>query len=162
MTGVQTCALPIYHYRDIAPPVQGTRGHQFAMYIVYQNHLPMMADYPAAYRGEPGLKFLVQVPTSWDETRVLHAEMDKCLVIARRKTDAWYVGGMTAGEERKLDLPLDFLGDGSFEAELYLDDAAEGPTSVTHRQQTVSAADTLRVLMSRSGGFAARLKRTAH
>jgi len=149
-----------YRFRDVAPPVQGTRGHQLAMYVVYQNHLSMMADYPAAYQGQPGLEFMVQVPTTWDETRVLHAELGLCLVIARRKGDAWYLGGMTAAKQQELDLPLDFLGDDSFEADLYLDDSATGPTSVTRRKQTVSSTDMLRVVMPRAGGFAARLVKT--
>ena len=151
-----------YKFRDIAPPVQGTRGHQLAMYVVYQNHLPMLADYPTAYRGEPEFEFLVEVPATWDETRVLHAELGKCIVVARRKGDAWYLGGMTAGEERKLDLPLHFLGDRDHKAELYLDNPADSPTAVTVRKKTVSAADTLRVVMPRSGGFAAQLKPTEH
>ena len=101
--GMRSVLPEDYQPRDKAPPVQGTRGHQLAMYVVYQNHLPMMADYPAAYRGQPGLEFLVEVPTTWDETRVLHAEVGRCLVIARRSGDAWYLGGMTAGEGRELD-----------------------------------------------------------
>ncbi|HUG67149.1 MAG TPA: glycoside hydrolase family 97 protein [Pirellulaceae bacterium] len=148
-----------YRFRDVAPPVQGTRGHQLAMYVVYQNHLPMMADYPQAYRGQPGLEFLVEVPTTWDETRVLHAELGQCLVIARRKGDAWYFGGMTADQQHELDLQLDFLGKGSFEAELYQDDPAGGPTAVTRRKQIVAATDKLRIVMPPSGGFAARLLR---
>lgn len=147
--------------REKAPPVQGTRGHQLAMYVVYQNHLPMLADYPAAYRGQPGLEFLTRVPTTWDETRVLHAEMGRCLVIARRKGDAWYLGGLTAPQARDLALPLDFLDEGTFKAELYLDDPAGGPNSVKRRDQAVSAADTLRVVMPRDGGFAAQVIRTA-
>jgi alpha-glucosidase len=150
-----------YQFRDKAPPVQGTRGHQLAMYVVYQNHLPMLADSPSAYRGQPGLEFLTQVPTTWDETRVLHAEMGRCLVIARRKGGAWYLGGMTAAQGRELDLPLGFLGEGSLEAELYLDRPEGGPNSVTRRERTVSAADTLRVVIPRAGGFAARLVRIA-
>ncbi len=149
-----------YQFRDRAPPVQGTRGHQLAMYVVYQNHLPMMADSPSSYRGQPGLEFMTGVPTTWDETRVLHAEMGRCLVVARRKGDAWYLGGMTASQGRELDLPLGFLGGGSFGAELYLDHPAGGPTSITRREQTVSAADTLQVVIPRAGGFAARLMRT--
>ncbi len=149
-----------YHPRDKAPFVQGTRGHQMAMYIVYQNHLPMMADEPAAYRDQPGLKFLVDVPTTWDETRVLHAEPGQCLVIARRKGNNWYLGGMTANEKRDLNLPLHILGDGPFEAEFYLDHEAGGPTSLTRRNQTLSATDSLRVLIPPSGGFAGRLKPT--
>jgi alpha-glucosidase len=146
-----------YHPRDKAPPVQGTRGHQLAMYVVYQNHLPMMADFPDTYRGQPGLKFLVEIPTNWDETRVLHAEMGKCLVIARRKGKAWYLGAMTAAEPRELALPLKFLGQGTYTAELFLDDASKGPTAVTRRRSTVAAGDSLRVAIPRSGGFAGRL-----
>ena len=146
-----------YRWRDKAPPVQGTRGHQLAMYVVYQNHLSMLADYPAAYRGEPGLDFLVEVPANWDETRVLRAEMSRCLVIARRAGRAWYLGGMTAVEPRELDVPLDFLGEGSFAAALYLDDPAGEPTAIHQRRQLVSPGETLRIVMPASGGFAARL-----
>ena len=146
-----------YRWRDKAPPVQGTRGHQLVMYVVYQNHLSMLADYPAAYRGQPGLDFLVDVPATWDETRVLRAEMSRCLVIARRAGPVWYLGGMTAVEPRELDLPLDFLGEGSFAATLYLDDPAEGPTAIQQRKQSLSAGETLRIVMPASGGFVARL-----
>jgi alpha-glucosidase len=157
--GMRSVLPEDYRFRDKAPPVQGTRGHQLAMYVVYQNHLPMMADYPAAYRGQPGLEFLTQVPTTWDETRVLHAEMGLCLVIARRKGNAWFLGGMTAAQGRELDLPLGFLGDGSFQSEMYLDHPADGPTALTRREQKVSSVDKLRVAIPRAGGFAARLNR---
>lgn len=140
-----------------APPVQGTRGHQLAMNVVYLNHLPMLADYPAAYRGQPGFEFLTELPANWDETRVLHAEMGRSIVVARRKGDKWYLGGMTADQKQVLDLSLDFLGDGSFEAEFYLDNPAEGPTALTIRNQSVSKDDTLPVKMPPSGGFAARI-----
>ena len=150
-----------FRFRTKAPFVPGTRGHQLAMYVVYQNHLPMMADDPAAYRRQPELKFLVEIPSNWDETRVLHAEMSKSLVIARRKGDRWYLGGMTAAETRELELPLHFLGDDSFQTELYLDDPEKGPTTVTFRKQTVSTTDTLRIVMPPNGGFAASLTRIA-
>jgi alpha-glucosidase len=145
------------HFRDKAPPVQGTRGHQLAMYVVYHDPLPMMADYPAAYRGQSGLGFIVQAPTTWDETRVLHAEVGRCIVIARRKDKAWYLGGMTSTEGRELALPTDFLGEGRFEAELYLDRPAGGPTAIDVRKQAVSRAAPLRIAMPRAGGFAGRL-----
>ncbi len=148
-----------YRFRDVAPPVQGTRAHQLAMYVVYQNHLPMMADYPQAYRGQSGFEFMVQAPTTWDETRVLVAELDRCIVIARRKGDAWYLGGMTADKQQELDLRLDFLGNGSIKVELYEDDPVGGPTAVTRRKQTVATTDNLRVVMAPFGGFAARLLR---
>ena len=158
--GMRNVLPESYRFRDKAPPVQGTRGHQLAMYVVYQDHLPMMADSPTAYRHQPGLDFMTQVPTSWDETRVLHAEFGRCLVVARRRGDDWYLGGMTAIQGRELALPLAFL-EGTFKADLYLDSPAEGPTSLTRREQTVSSSDTLRIAIPRDGGFVARLTRRA-
>ncbi len=149
-----------YRFRDIAPPVQGTRGHQLAMYVIYQNHLPMLADSPSAYRNQPGWKFLIEVPVTWDETCVLHAEMGKCLVIARRNGEDWYLGGMAGGEARTLELPLDFLGDGTFQAELYLDNPKDGPTALAQREQTMSRTGTLQITIPRAGGFAARVTKT--
>jgi alpha-glucosidase len=148
-----------YAFRDIAPPVQGTRGHQLAMYVVYQNHLPMLADYPQAYRGQPGWKFLVDVPCTWDETRVLHAELDRAIVIARRSGDTWYVGGMTATEPATLRLPATFLSPGSHVAELYLDNPDAAPTSLIIMEQALTNKDTLDISMPASGGFAATIKR---
>ncbi|MEX0936398.1 MAG: glycoside hydrolase family 97 protein [Pirellulales bacterium] len=155
--GMRSVLPEEYRPRDVAPPVQGTRGHQLAMYVVYQNHLPMMADYPSAYRGQGGLEFLVDVPTIWDETRVLHAEFGQCLIVARRRQDAWYLGGMTANDAREIDIPLPFLGDGAFDADVYLDDEARGPAALTHRKQIVSANSTLSIAIPRCGGFVARI-----
>lgn len=143
--------------RNVAPLVQGTRCHQLAMYVVFENHLPMLVDYPAAYRGQPGLDFLAAVPTNWDETRVLHAEFGKCLVIARRKGADWYVGGMTADQAQSLQLALDFLPSGDFEAELWLDKPLDGATGVTRQDQRASSATPLDVSLSPFGGFVARL-----
>jgi hypothetical protein len=86
--------------------------------------------------------------------------MGKCLVIARRSGEDWYIGGMTAGEERALELPLDFLGDGTFRAELSLDNPKEGPSVLTEREQTVSKADTLQTNVPRAGGFVVVLRKS--
>src|SRR5204863_348957 len=53
--------------RNEAPLVMGTPTRMLASYVVYQNHLPMMADYPSAYRGNPALPVMVKVPTTWDD-----------------------------------------------------------------------------------------------
>ena len=157
--GMRSVLPENYKWRDKAPPVQGTRGHQIAMYVVYQNHLSMMADYPAAYRGEAGLDFMVDVPANWDQTRVLHAELGKCIVIARRRGEDWYIGGMTAAEPRELKLPLDFVDEGDFKVDVWLDDPGRGPNALDQRTATLSRGQMLEVAMPASGGFAARLKR---
>jgi alpha-glucosidase len=117
----------------------------------------MVADSPSAYRGQLHLDFLFSIPANWDETRVLHAEMGKCLVIARRRGDAWYVGGMTGREGRELELPLSFLAKGSYEASMYLDKPEGGPTALAVRRQEMTGTDTMKISIPPSGGFAARL-----
>ncbi|PQO34432.1 glycoside hydrolase family 97 protein [Bremerella cremea] len=143
--------------RDVAPPVQGTRGHQLAMYVVYQNHLSMLVDYPNAYRDQPGLDFLVDVPANWDETRVLHADFGKCLIIARRLGTEWYVGGMTADQPCQLDLSMSFLGNSPGKATWYFDDESGDPTSLEKREQMVAPDQVVPITMPASGGFVGRI-----
>lgn len=144
--------------RESAPEVQGTRAHQLAMYVVYENHLPMLADYPEAYEGQAGFDFLTGVPTNWDETRVLTAKPDRCVVVARRRGKDWYLGGMTGNDSESIDVPLSFLGAGNFDATLLLDVPSGRPTDLDQRNKTVDAADALSVEMSRGGGFVATIR----
>jgi alpha-glucosidase len=147
-----------YQFRDIAPPVQGTRGHQLAMYVVYQNHLPMLADSPTAYRGQPGFDFLVDVPCNWDETRVLHAEPGRCIVVARRRGKEWYLGGMTGNStSRELQIPLQFLSAQPHSAVLIVDDPSSGPSSINNRRDHLTNEGMLRVSIPPSGGFAGKI-----
>jgi alpha-glucosidase len=156
-SGGMRTVLPENHKpRNDAPMVQGTRGQQLAMFVVYENHLPMLADYPAAYRGQPGLEFLCKVPCNWDETKVLHAEFGKCIVVARRRGETWYLGGMTAGQPQTIDLPMSFLAEGSYTGEMIEDDPV-GPTKIALRRLNVMPSEKLKVTMPNSGGFVATI-----
>ena len=76
------------------------------------------------YIGEdPELEFFDNVPTVWDETRVLHAEIGKFGMIARKKGDAWYIGGINGTEARDLNVKFSFLDHGKkYKARIYSDD----------------------------------------
>jgi alpha-glucosidase len=108
--------------RNEAPLVIGTPCRTLASYVVFQNHLPMVADYPSAYRGHPALPVLAAIPTTWDDTRVLGGSVGEYVVIARRHGDDWWVGAMTNREARELTNSLGFLGKGRFRARIYRDD----------------------------------------
>jgi alpha-glucosidase len=60
-------SVPVEEFRprNEAPLVIGTPCRMLASYVVFQNHLPMVADYPSAYRGHPALPVLVAIPTMW-------------------------------------------------------------------------------------------------
>ena len=138
-----------------APLVIGTPARTLASYVVYQNHLSMVADYPSAYRGHPGLPILAAIPTTWDDTRVLQAELSKVIVIARRSGANWYIGVMGDQQPSGIDLHLNlgFLGPGRFRAEQFLDDE-QAPERYAIRDKEVTASRDLGLSLSPYGGGA--------
>lgn len=148
-------------YRPIwkGPEMMGTEMHQIAMFVVYENYLPMVGDYPEAYEEGGGIDLLRQIPVTWDETRVVNGLVGDYITIARRKGETWFVGSMTDGTARELSLPLDFLGDGEFTAEIYRDDpeAAYQPAKFVRESREVSAGDTLDLNLAPAGGHVVRI-----
>jgi alpha-glucosidase len=156
--GFRAVTRPAFRPTNVAPTVLGTRGHMLAMYVCFDNPTPMVADYPAAYEGQPGFDFLAAVPTYWDETRVLSGRIGETLVTARRKGKAWYVGGLSAGASREIDVPLSFLGRGHYAAKVWKDapDAQTHPNHLTIESSSVASRDTLRIRVAVDGGFMAQ------
>jgi alpha-glucosidase len=140
------------------PMVMGTRCHQLAMFVVYDSPLMMVCDDPAAYRNQPGLAFIRNVPATWDETRVIDGKIAEYILTARRNGDNWYLGGMTDWTPREASIPLSFLGQATFEAEIFQDaaDAETHPTGVTVMKRIVTGADSLSLRMAPGGGLAVR------
>lgn len=143
------------------PASQGTRCHQLAMYVVYLSPLQMLADTPTKYRKNPEcMPFLQAVPTTWDETVVLEAELGNVVAIARRNGDKWFIGALTDWNSRELTLKLDFLGKGNYTLSYW----ADGPKADTEATDTsigksvVTAGSDLRVKLAPGGGYAAILE----
>jgi alpha-glucosidase len=138
------------------PLVIGTPCRMLATYVVFQNHLPMMADYPSAYRGHPLTKVVAEIPATWDETRAVEAQVGQSVAIARRSGANWWIGAMTDRKQRELKLPLEFLGVGKFRAKIYQDDLA-APQRFARRSQDVTASDVLTLPLAASGGALVKL-----
>jgi alpha-glucosidase len=148
-----------FESRMPAPMVMGTRAHQLAMYAIYEAPIQMVSDTPAAYKNQPSFDFIKAVPSTWDETRVLNGVPGQYVTIARRHGQEWYLGSMTNWDVRSLDLPLTFLGNGSYTAEIYQDaeDANQAPTHVSIVKQKVSRSTHLKAQLASGGGYAVRL-----
>ena len=138
--------------RNEAPLVMGTPCRMLASYVVFQNHLPMVADYPSAYRGHPVLPVLAAIPTTWDDTRCLAGKVGEFIVIARRHGSEWWVGAMGGREPREVEIPLTFLGPGRFRAEIYRDDLSAA-ARFARRTVDVATADVLRASLAPAGGL---------
>jgi alpha-glucosidase len=142
--------------RNDAPLVMGTPARTLASYVVYQNHLSMVADYPTAYRGHPALATLAAIPTTWNDSKVLDAKVGEFVVLARRSGVSWHIGAMTDGKARAIKAPLRFLPSGQFGAELWRDDEA-AKHGVSRREAVVTSADELTLELGAAGGAYVKL-----
>ena len=101
---------------------QGTRCRQLAEFIIFDSPFSMLCDSPSNYMSEPECtKFIADVPTVWDETKVLDGKVGDYIVTARRSGDAWYVGAMTDWDARDMVVDLSFLPAGNYQIEVFKD-----------------------------------------
>ena len=155
--GFRSATREQFEPRPFKPMVMGTRCHNVALFVIYENPMPMVADSPEAYQGQAGFDFVKEVPTTWDETRFLQGKAGEFIVLARRKADRWYLGGITNWTEREIKIPLKFLGEGDFELRSWTDGevADTRPNEVAYDTQMVTANTFLHVAMKIGGGFVA-------
>jgi len=147
--------------RNDMPMVMTTRGQAVAMYVVYDSPHVMISDAPQSYYTPDGgwadgADFISEVPTTWDETRVLQGDIGEFIVSARRKGETWYLGAMTNEDGRTLDLPLDFLSQGTYEAKIWQDGADVSSLDISTRRVDHNAH--LQLKLAPSGGGVAVFK----
>jgi alpha-glucosidase len=139
---------------------EATIAHEIALPVVYESGWTHFADKPEAYERYPqALRFLNQVPASWDETRYVAGHPGSGAVLARRAGNRWFLGAVSAGPARRVTAPLRFLAGGEWTLELVRDNASGERGDVVWARQRVRARDTLSVDVPANGGFAAILCR---
>jgi alpha-glucosidase len=138
------------------PMIVGTRCHMMAMYVVLENALGMFADYPDAYGEQWAFKMLTWMPTTWDETKVLDAKVGEYVIVARRKKNTWYVGGITNNKAREITLPLSFLSAIPHTGFIFEDgdEADKDPNQIKSRQpmDNLYNKDSLKLKFAPGGG----------
>ena len=140
----------------------GTRARQLAMPVLYLSPLKIFCDSPENYRGAAGIEYFRGLPTVWDETKVLAAEVAGHLVIARRSGDRWWLAAMNADDALTLKVPLDFLGEGKWNLRAFTDapESATSPEKVTEIKQNVEPNQSLTLVMAPAGGYAASFEKS--
>ncbi|HTL69625.1 MAG TPA: glycoside hydrolase family 97 protein [Lacunisphaera sp.] len=139
--------------------VVGTRARQLAETVVYFSPQLCLCDSPENYRGQPGVEFFRGLPTVWDDTVVLSAEVAQHVVIARRSGARWYLAAMNGDAPLTLKVPLKFLGGGAWTLRAFADTPASAsqPTSISDASSAVSAGDSIDLTLAPAGGYAAEL-----
>jgi len=139
----------------------GTRVNQLAMFVVFESGLQMLADNPTLYyREKECTAFISGVPVTWDETKVLYAKVGEAIVVAKRKGDKWFFGGLTNSKSRSIEISFDFLPAGkefkltSFEDGINADRQA---MDYKMKTQTVNSTTKITINLERNGGWAGSL-----
>lgn len=139
----------------------GTRAYQMALFVIFETGIQMMADNPTLYyRNDDCTRFLTQVPLTWDETVALEAKVGEYAIVAKRKGDKWYIGGMTNNQkpDREFQLNTDFLNDGkSYRMTSFEDGPNANRQAMDYhkKERTLKKGDKITVRLARNGGFAA-------
>jgi alpha-glucosidase len=150
--GFRNLTPETFQIKFYGPNVMTTRGQALAMFVVYESPFACVSDSPESYEGQDGAEFLKLVPTTWDETRFIAGDVGEYIVIARRHENDWYVGAMTNERARQVDVPLDFLGDGTYAATVWTDGAS--PTTLKKETRSLDRKSTAVPLALAAGGGA--------
>ena len=133
---------------------EASYGFCLAQTIVYESALQHFAYAASAYRNYNGLALLNQIPTTWDETQLIAGYPGEYVTLARRNAENWFVGSMT-GSARTVEMNLDFLGEGEYNAYIY-EDRADG-TGLARRELKVTKGDVIVLNLTNGGGAAMML-----
>jgi hypothetical protein len=131
--------------------------------------LQMAADLPENYEAHlDAFQFIKDVPTDWDDTRILAAEPGDYLTTVRQAKgkDEWYLGSITDEQARQQPIKLDFLTPGvRYEATIYADGAdadwQKNPASYQITKQAVTSKSALTLKLAAGGGAAISFKPVA-
>ncbi len=74
-----------------------TLTNQLALFVVFHSPMMMASDMVENYEHNDAFQYIENVPSSWDETKVINAKIGHYVTIARRSEGKWFVG--TVGDE---------------------------------------------------------------
>lgn len=149
--------------RDKGPRKQGsylsTVVSEAARTLIIFSGLVCIPDAPEAYLEKADLfEFIQKLPVGkWDESKVLHAKMDKYISTARRHGEEWFIGSVSNQQGTTLDIDLSFLKEGRNYTVTYYQDTEDthcktNPEAYQVSTGKVKKGDIIRAKMAAGGG----------
>lgn len=135
-----------------------TSGFMLAMSVVYESAVQTFAESAYVYPGYAGLSLIADVPTSWDESRLVSGYPGESVIRARRKGENWYLGAMTK-KAATYQVPLDFLESGAtYHAYFYKDN--EKGDDIVVSSKDVKGGDVISLDLLANGGCSVKFTKT--
>lgn len=155
------CVLGPADFTPISFSIPGnlTLGFHIATAYLITSNLITVAENPFLLRDakeySPAIKYLMELPSAWDETIVMpQSKLNSFAAFARRKGSLWYLSAIT-DKECVVPFRMNFLGDGLYEASI-LEDDGDGGLKETILE--VSKTDILTCKLVSHGGILIRFK----
>jgi len=129
-----------------------TWAHQFAQAIVYLSPITHFADEYRFYLESPMFDLFQQIPTVWDETRVLPCtKMGEVAAFARRKGSVWWIGVLNGEAQTEVTIATDFLQTNTTASLIF--DTQNGFAEINRQEKKISKGEQITIKMSVGGGF---------
>ncbi|MCH5274146.1 MAG: glycoside hydrolase family 97 catalytic domain-containing protein [Lachnospiraceae bacterium] len=125
-------------------------GFSLAKAVVYESALQHFASSAYSFPSFTGLPLLNKIPAAWESSTVIEGYPGQYITYVRTDGSDFYIGSMTL-EERTVTVPLDFLGEGEYNAYIYYDDENR---ELALEQKTVTSKDSITLVMPKIGGAA--------
>jgi hypothetical protein len=151
-------------FSDSQHPHITTHAHELALTVLFESGLQHLADRPESYFSQPSSvqHFLMQLPASWDETRLLDGYPGEYVVMARRSGSTWYIAGINGSDSvrevalKGIDNRRPRRRDGNQAAPtgtLFLDDELAAGERIAHFSISENATLPATITCQPRGGF---------
>ena len=148
---------------DEKQPVPSTLVSEAARTLIVFSGVTILPDIPEYYKKYPELlDFLSAQKMPWKESRTLAGKIGEYIVMMRQSADNVYLIGAATNENgRTIDLPLNFLDEGIFEADVVED--GDDAHYLTNREtlkimkKQVMNTDTLKLTLAPGGGTCVKI-----
>ena len=145
--------------------VPSTLVSEAARTLITFSGVTILPDIPEFYQKYPDLlAFIAAQKMPWRESKTLSGVIGDHIVMARQAADGkWLIGAAASEAGRELEIPLDFLAPGPWQATIVQD--GEGAHYLTNREtlrtdkRTVTAAGRIRVKLAPGGGATVLLQK---
>lgn len=94
-------------FTDSQHPHITTHAHELALTALFESGIQHLADRPESFMAQPDevKRYLGELPTAWDETKLISGYPGDHAVMARRKGDRWYIAAINGTDTVKTLTP---------------------------------------------------------
>lgn len=108
---------------------------------------------------QPVKRFLSELPVAWDDTKLLAGYPGEEVILARRKGDVWYIGGINGTNETKtLHISLDKIAVNGKKISIFKDGIDDKHFAIEENIPLANVKSDLTIECLPRGGFVAVIK----